>query len=102
MDKMSKDVENAKTLYRMTIDSGYLKIMPPGALYGATADANLFIPGTMNELPLESKVEPINIGDFMAGLNLLEKVEANISESSSDILQAGQVAPGSQTAFEHG
>lgn len=100
MDKMSKDVEIAKTLYRMTIDSGYMRIMPPGAIYGAIAPDNLFIPGSMNELPKDAKVEPINIGDFIAGLNLLEKVEANISESSNDILQAGQSIQGSQTAFE--
>ena len=102
MNKMSKDVEIAKTLYRMNIDSGYMKLMPSVAIFGdEVVNSSVITPGTVNTFKETTKLEPINTGsDLNAGLSLLEKVEANLSESSNDVLQSGQSIQGSQTAFE--
>lgn len=100
--KLSRDEDVVNILYRMVIDGTFLQLMPPVAHYGEEViTSSVVTPGTVTTLNEGSKLERIDIGgNLSAGLAMLQKVEASISESSQDILQSGQATPGSQTAFE--
>ena len=100
--KMSKDEEIVNTLYRMIIDGTYLQLMPPTVVFGnETINASVVAPGTVTTLSENSKIQKLDIGgNLSAGLSVIQKVEASISESSNDVLQSGQAEKGVQTAYE--
>lgn len=100
--KMAKDEEVVNTLYRMVIDGTYMRLMPPMAVFGDEAvNSSIVTPGTVSIFKEGSRTEKIDTAsDVGAGLNLIEKIEGSISESSNDVLQSGESIQGSQTAFE--
>jgi len=100
--KMMDDAEIVNTLYRMVIDGTFLQLMPPTAVFGDEyINSSVVTPGTVTTFKEGTRLERIDVGsNIAAGFNALEKVEASISESSSDILQSGQSIQGQQTAFE--
>ena len=100
--KMKDDAEIINTLYRMIIDGTFLQLMPPLAIFGDEIQgSNVITPGTSISFSQDSKIQPIDINSNVGlASGILEKMERSVSESSSDILQSGQQAPGSQTAFE--
>lgn len=100
--KMGPDVDIVNTLYRMVIDGTFLKLMPPGVVFGEEEiRSSMVTPGTITHLDKESKYSPIDVGsDLGAGVAMLQKAEDSLSESSSDVMQSGQSNKGNQTAFE--
>jgi len=102
VDEMLNDAEVVDTLYQMIIDGTYLEVMPYAIAYGAEEfHASIVAPGKITGLDKDSKVEMGNIKHNLgAGMNMLEKVEGSISESSSGPLSSGQGAAGNQTAYE--
>jgi len=100
--KMAKDEEVINTLYRLVIDGAIYKLKPAMAVYGDEEfDSSVTTPGTLNIMGSESKMEPIDAGgDIAAGMNVIEKVEQSLQESSNDPIQSGQPDSNPQTAFE--
>ena len=102
-NKTSVDEEVVNTLYRMVIDGTYLQLMPPIAIFGdEEVDSSVIMPGVVTSFSGETKMQELKTGtDLGAGVKVLEKVEASISESSIDALQSGQSAQGTpSTAYE--
>lgn len=103
VDKMVPDQDVVDILYNMIIDGTYLQLMPPVAIFGADeVDSSIIAPGAVTTFTdKDTKLQAIGAGNNLsAGFNTIQKVEASMSESSQDIAQAGQSAPGAQTAFE--
>ncbi len=103
VNKMGPDQDVIDVLYRMIIDGTFLQLMPPTAIFGDEAvNSSVIAPGTVTTFRSEkSKLQKIDVGsDLTAGYNTLEKVEASVKESSTDLLQSGQAEPGIQTATE--
>lgn len=101
--KMDNDQQVIDTLYQMVIDGTFLQLMPPTAVYGSEAlNSSVIIPGMVTAFAeKDTKMEAfVPQGNLQAGFNTLQKVEDSVSESSSDVLQAGQSNKGQQTAFE--
>jgi len=101
-NKMSVDGDVVNTLYRMIIDGTFLQLMPPTAIFGdEEVNSNIIMPGVITSFGKDTKMEKIDVGGNLgAGLNVLQKVEGSISESSQDVMQAGVSAKGERTAFE--
>lgn len=104
--KLVNDEEVINILYRMIIDGTYLQIMPPSVIFGAEEiGSSVIAPGVVTTIdnadnPNASWQTLATNNNLTAGLNMLEKVEASVSESSASDLQQGEAAGGSQTAFE--
>lgn len=101
-NKLSVDGDVVNTLYRMIIDGTFLQLMPPTAIFGdEEVNSNIIMPGVITSFGKDTKMEKIDVGSNLgAGLNVLQKVEGSISESSQDVMQSGIAAKGGQTAFE--
>ena len=102
-NKLANDGEVVNTLYRMIIDGTFLQLMPPTAIFGdEEVNSNIIMPGVITSFGKDTKMEKIDVGSNLgAGLNVLQKVENSISESSQDIMQAGMSSTKSgTTAFE--
>jgi hypothetical protein len=104
--KLSPDEEVINTLYRMVIDGTYLNVMPPAVVFGnEEITSSVIAPGlvtTINnaDAPNASFQTLGTNNNLNAGMNMLQKVESSVNESSSDVLQSGQPTTGDQTAFE--
>ena len=92
VDKMSSDQDVIDTLYNMIIDGTFLQIMPPAVVMGdEEIDSSVIAPGMITTLTEESKFQTIDTNNNLnAGLTVLSKVEASLSESSTDPRQSGQ------------
>lgn len=99
---LANDQEVVDRLYQMVIDGTFLKVMPPGFIYGnEIVNSSVIVPGAVTRLSGDSKYESINTGnDLVAGLNTIEKVERSIVESSQDTFQSGMASKGTATALE--
>lgn len=86
----------------MVIDGTYLQLMPPQVIMGPdTISTNIVTPGTVTTLKGDTKIQALSTGaNLSAGISILEKVEASVTESSADATRQGLATPGSQTAFE--
>lgn len=101
--KMMPDQDIIDTLYNMIIDGTFLQIMPPTAIYGTEEiDSSVMIPGRSTAFrDVNSRVDIIGTGSNLnAGMNVLQKVENSLSESSQDPLQSGQQGSGDRTKYE--
>lgn len=101
--KLSPDQDVVDTLYNMIIDGTYLQLMPPINVYGVSEmeEANFNPSGVNTFADPNTKVEPMQIGNNLsAGLNVLQKVEGSLSESSQDPRGAGLAGGGSETKYE--
>lgn len=101
--KMMPDQDVIDTLYNMIIDGTMFQVWPPSVLYGVEdADSSVMIPGRSTAFrDPTSKVEFMNTGaNLNAGMNVLQKVENSLSESSQDPLQAGQQQNNDRTKYE--
>ena len=65
-------------------------------------DSAVIIPGATTTLDEDSKFQTVNTGNNLtAGLNMLQKLEGSLSESSTDPITAGQAPEGTPaTAFQ--
>ncbi len=93
------------TLYRMMIDGTYLQIMPPAVVFGdEVVNAQVIVPGmvtTISDPNPQAAFQTINTNNnLQSAFSMIEKVEASISESTTDALLQGQAAGSPQTAFE--
>jgi len=103
VDKLSSDQEVIDTLYNMIIDASFLQVMPPSVMMGDDElDSAVVVPGGVTALSEDSKFQTIDTkNNLNAGLVVMQKVEASVSESSTAPLQAGQDTGGTPaTAFE--
>jgi hypothetical protein len=104
--KLAPDEEVVNTAYRMVADGTYLSVMPPSVVFGnEMIDNSVIVPGVIttidNSTNPNASFQTLNTNNNLtAGYNLIEKVEASMSESSSDVLQSGQAPAGDTTAFE--
>lgn len=104
--KLNPDEELVNTTYRMVSDGTFLQLMPPAVAFGVDNVPNaVMIPGAVttfdNVANPQASFAPINTGNNLtAGYNLLNKVEGNISEASSNDLASGQAPVGAETAYE--
>lgn len=103
--KLAPDEEVVNTLYRMIIDGTYLQIMPPSVIFGnEEIGSDVIAPGVVTTIstdnPNASWQTLSTNNNLNAGMNMLEKVESSISESSANDLASGDAISGSQTAFE--
>ncbi len=92
VNKMGPDEEVVQTLYRMIIDGTFLQLFPPGVVFGdETVDSSVMAPATITTFDnADSKFQQLNPGNNLsAGLNVLNKVEDSMSESSIRNLQFG-------------
>lgn len=100
--KMSPDSEIIDRMYNMVIDGTFLELMPPMALFGDdTIDSSIVMPGMVTSFNTDTKLQPIRSGsNLTAGMNMLNKMEDSVSESSQAPRQMGQEGSGQKTAFE--
>lgn len=100
--KMKDDAEIINSLYNLVIDVSKMQALPPTAVFGdEIINASVLAPGVTTVFAGESKIEKMDpSGNLTAAINTLDRVEASVSESSSDVLQSGQSNRGNQTAFE--
>jgi hypothetical protein len=84
VNKLGPDEEVVQTVYRMLIDGTYLQLMPPGIVFGDEAiTSSIVAPGTITTLGDTAKFQKLDIGaDLNAGMQMLQKVEGSMSESS--------------------
>lgn len=101
---MQGDATIVNTLYQLMIDGEILKRFPPTVTTGSDKiGMDVMVPG-MNLAFSDKDVEvkPVNvIGESQSMMDMLEKVESSVSETSQDPIQQGQspVGPPS-TAYE--
>lgn len=100
--KMSPDSEIIDRMYNMVIDGTFLELMPPMALFGDdTVDSSIVMPGMVTSFNSDTKLQPIRNGsNLTAGMNMLNKMEDSVSESSQAPRQMGQEGSGQKTAYE--
>ena len=100
--KMKDDAEIINEVYRDFIDGGKLRNMPPTAVFGdEIINGSVIAPRKISQFAETTKLEAINVGGSTGEAeSMLNRLEASVSESSSDVLQSGQSIRGSQTAFE--
>jgi hypothetical protein len=86
----------------MVIDGTFLELMPPMALFGDdTVDSSIVMPGMVTSFNSDTKLQPIRNGsNLTAGMNMLNKMEDSVSESSQAPRQMGQEGSGQKTAYE--
>lgn len=100
--KMAKDEELVNTAYRLVFDTGVMNAIPPVAVFGnENINSSVMVPGSVSAFSdKEVKLQPLTPGNATQLMNVLEKVEESIKESSMDLLQSGQEGGGTQTAYE--
>ena len=103
VDKLSSDQKVIDTLYNIVLDASFLQVMPPSIVMGDDElSSSVVIPGGVTTLDENSKFQQVDMkSNLNAGLAVMQKVEASLSESSTAPLQAGQGSEGTPaTAFE--
>lgn len=91
--KMARDEEVVNTAYRMVIDGSYLQLMPPAVIFGKTEiGSSVIAPGAITTIDNadnpNASFETIKTNNnLQAGLQIIEKVEESISESTIENLQ---------------
>lgn len=101
-DKLKDDQRTVDTMYNMVQDGAFLQLMPPLAVFGDEhVNTSVYVPGSTHPFNDDTKIQPLSLGsNITAGLQVIQKIESSIAESSSDVLQSGQTNPGDQTAYE--
>lgn len=103
--KGQPDEEVVNTLYRMIIDGTYINIMPPAVIFGSEeVGSPVIAPGVVTTIDSTTNpnaaFETIKTSNNLgAGMNMLEKVESSISESTTSGMMGGSF-PGRMTAYE--
>lgn len=90
--KMQQDEKIINTLYPMVIDLAFLKLFPPMIATGAEAvSSDIIIPGLVTTFQSkDAQVVPLNTAnDINAGMNALQQVEKNITETTNDQYMVG-------------
>ena len=92
---MQADATIVSTLYQLAIDGAILNQMPPIITTGSEkVDVDVMVPGlNMAFSDPDVQMKPIRTSDgnsLAATMNMLEKVESSVSESSQANLQQGQ------------
>ena len=100
--KMKDDAQIINDLYNIVIDVAKMQALPPTVVFGdEIINASVLAPGVTTILRGDTKMEKLDpTGNLNAVTATLDRVEASVSESSSDVLQSGQSIKGNQTAFE--
>ncbi len=88
--KMSNDQEAVDREWQMYFDAGFLATFPPTVTMGAgKIDKSVISPATTTDLPLNAKIEPLNIANPTAALQALREAERSVVESSMDNIGQG-------------
>lgn len=94
---MQSDANIVSTLYQIAIDSAVLNQIPPTITTGSDkVGEDIFVPGmNMSFSDPDVEIKPVRVADgnsLAATMNMLEKVESSVAESSQANLQQGQGA----------
>jgi hypothetical protein len=103
VDKLGPDQGIIDVLYNLAIDAAFLQAMPPAVIFGEEEiDSSVIVPGKMTPLNRDSSFMPLNSGANMnAAMNMLQKMESSLAESSAGELAGGQSpVGGTPTAFQ--
>jgi len=93
--KMANDENVVNTAYRMLVDGTYLQMMPPGVAFGnENIGTSVIAPGQITTIDTTNNPNAAfqtiqTNNNLAAGMQLIEKVESSISESSNDVDQLG-------------
>ena len=99
--KMSNDQEAVDREWQMYFDAGFLATFPPTITMGAgKIDKSVIAPATTTDLPMNAKIEPLNIANPNAALQALREAERSVVESSMDTQGAGSASGNQKTARE--
>lgn len=101
--KLAPDSDIVDEMYRLAIDTTWLRGVPPVAVTGVeTVGADVMMPAAVTTFQApDTKITPLGVQhDITSVFNTLEKVESSIVESSQDPSQSGVSPEGSQTAYE--
>lgn len=88
--KMANDESIVNTAYRMLVDGTYLQMMPPAVVFGnESIGTSVIAPGAIttidNTTNPNAAFQTIQTNNnLQAGMQLIEKVESSINESSTD------------------
>lgn len=102
---MQSDANIVSTLYQLAIDGEYMKRFPPTVTTGSDkVGVDVMVPGlNLAFAEKDVQIKPLNVvGDSPDIMNMLEKVESSVAESSQDPLQQGMQAGSGNpsTAYE--
>ena len=102
VSKLGNDQLLLDTMWNMTLDGTFLRVIPPINIFGDTkSDNQVVIPGASNYFAKDARMEPFNAGsDLSAGYSGLQILEDSMSESSQDPTRSGQRGEGGRTARE--
>jgi len=101
--KMANDEAIVNTAYRMLVDGTYLQMMPPAVVFGnESIGTSVIAPGAIttidNSTNPNASFQTINTNNNLsAGMELINKVEESIGESSVDLSGLGSAR---MTAYE--
>lgn len=103
---MQSDATIVNTLYQMVIDRNYLDLFPPTVTTGSDkVGMDVIVPGlNLAFADKDVKINAIETGSpqsVKTAMDMLEKVESSVAESSQDPIQQGQNPAGQpSTAYE--
>lgn len=101
VSKMSNDQEAADREWQMYFDSTFLATFPPTVTMGAgKIDRSVIAPATNTDIPMEAKIQPLQIANPNFALGALREAERSINESSQDPQSAGVQQGPQKTARE--
>lgn len=102
VSKLFWDQALTDRLWQMVVDGTFLSVMKPIITSGAgRIDDTVIFPGQVTSLPKDATVTPLDTRSGLSdGLNILNSLEASMSESSQDKLRGGQEPSGNPTATE--
>lgn len=103
---MQSDATIVNTLYQMIVDRNYLDLYPPTVTTGSEkVGMDVIVPGlNLAFAEKDVQINPISTGNpqsVKTAMDMLEKVESSVAESSQDPIQQGQNPAGQpSTAYE--
>lgn len=103
VSKLRQDQRLVDTMWRMTVDGTFLEVMKPVITSGGgKIDTSVIFPGAVTDLPADAKIMPITgLSNPTAGYTALQSLEASMTESTQDKIQAGIIdTPSGTTAYQ--
>jgi hypothetical protein len=102
---MQSDATIINTLYQMVIDRNYIDLFPPTVTSGSDkVGTDVFVPGlNLAFAEKDVQINPILTGNpqsVKSAMDMLDKVESSLAESSQDPVQQGQSGQAPSTAYE--
>jgi len=99
VSKMSNDQKLVDKQWQMAVDGSFLKTFTPIISFGAgKLSKDVVVPGTVTDLDVNAKIQPLTVGDPMAAFNVMHEAERSLSESSQDSQMQGKEGGLPQTA----